>query len=298
MDDYDEFFTPFSEQVGELVLDAVAPAPGEHCLEIGAGTGALTQLAFHWPDVVAAIDFAPAMIQALQAKLQEHYGAELAEWNVACHVMDAHNLRFEPDWFESVMSNLTLPYLRDPILALREIWRVTAHYGRVATSAITVEGQTALRQPIVAAISSVKSDFVPPPPPPTRLTSPSDLKLALGAVGFRDITTDVQSIDYRIQDAGGYWDRWAFESPTYFNGFGDIDSTTRSAARGAFMAQMEQCRVDGVSTIPVEVVVGRAVKPDSPRRPRGLAALRLVGHPPVLGSNEPERGLPRLKGLL
>lgn len=294
--DYEEFATPFSQQVAQLVIDAVEPVPGEHFMDVGAGTGAMTRQAFGWPDAVIAVDLAPQLVDYSRRKLIRDSTEQLVEWNVAFHVMDGHALRFPHNWFQSAGSNLGLIYFEDPIEALRQMLLVLKPLGRVAISSITNRGQATLISPVLEAIVTVDPTFRPSAViPSVQLSSPTEMRQAFLAAGFENITIETTVVPHPIRNLRTYWDRWALDAPAVTDIFRDLGPETRAAAGDAFVEAMEPHRRDGIVALPVEVLIGRAEKLDDPNKPRGFAAMEIRGHPPVDGVVDPDHpGLRRM----
>jgi len=295
---YDEFVRPFSERVGELVLDAADPVPGEHFLDLGAGTGAMAERAIRRPDLVVAVDFAPRMIETLSSRIEGVYGKEHIDWVLASHVMDAHTLSFDAEHFGSVGSNLSLPYFRDVPVVLGQIRRILWNRGRLAISTIADAGHKALLAPVFNAIWSVDPGYLPPEPTSApSLFSEAELESLLQAAGFGEISFASHEVAFPIEDPARYWRQWALDTPSTAGIFGTIDAATREAAEGAFVAELMTRKAGGAISIPVEVLITKARRIGDFERPAGLAGLRLVGHPAVDGVSE-GRGLKRTTGPL
>jgi len=259
VDDYDEFMRPFSRRVAQLVLDAADPLPGEDFLDLATGTGVMAEMAIRRPDLVVAVDFAPRMIDALRAKIEDLHGPERVDGLVACHVMDAHELSFPAGSFASVGVNLSLPYFRDPIAALRQARRVLWSRGRIVISVIAEAGLTTLIAPIFDAIWSAEPSYVPPTATGGAvLSSAEGLRHALETAGFSAIEIDAHLIEFPIADANRYWKRWALDAPPVADLFRSVDTGARNAAMPSFVNAIEARRTGPELSIPVEVLVAQA----------------------------------------
>lgn len=100
----------------ELRTKAIRQASGK-VLEIGVGTG--SNLAFYLPGCeVTAIDLSPGMLEKAKAKVGE------AKVPVQLMEMDAQNLKFADNTFDTVIATCVFCSIPDPIQGLKEIKRV------------------------------------------------------------------------------------------------------------------------------------------------------------------------------
>lgn len=108
----------FVADLGEPLLDLLAPCPGERILDLGCGDGRLTaRLAARGVDVVG-IDASPELVAAAR------------RLGLDARVMNGHDLDFASE-FEAVLSNAALHWMRDPDSVLRGVWRALKPGGRV-----------------------------------------------------------------------------------------------------------------------------------------------------------------------
>jgi len=93
-------------------------------LEIGVGTG--KNLAFYPPGVrVVAIDFSPEMLKQARRRSQR-LGVE-----VDLRLMDAQNLEFPDQTFDTIITSCVFCSVPDPVLGLREARRVCKPDGQI-----------------------------------------------------------------------------------------------------------------------------------------------------------------------
>jgi trans-aconitate methyltransferase len=110
----------FVAEYGAALLDLLAPQPGEHILDLGCGTGALTQQIADRGATVIGIDSAASMI----AQAQQNYP------NLSFQVADATNLLFV-EQFDAIFSNAVLHWVKPPEAAIASMWQALKPGGRL-----------------------------------------------------------------------------------------------------------------------------------------------------------------------
>ena len=112
-------------QEGVAVLDLLAAKSGERILDIGCGTGQLTNQIASCGAVVTGIDSSPAMIEEASAKYPQ----------VAFRVQDGHEFSTDQP-FDAVFSNAAIHWFKEPdklarcvSLSLREQGRFVVEFG-------------------------------------------------------------------------------------------------------------------------------------------------------------------------
>ncbi len=121
---YDRFEYPMERILfGRLRVEALSYARGE-TLEVGVGTG--KNLPYYPSGItLSAIDFSPGMLQRIQQKGDLHQ-------TVPCRLslMDAQNLGFGDNMFDTIVSTFVFCTVPDPLAGLREVYRVLKPDGR------------------------------------------------------------------------------------------------------------------------------------------------------------------------
>ena len=118
-----------ARQLFERIKTAQAQHQPARILELGCGTGFLTTLlAAHWPDAeIIATDFAPQMVQRMQARLGER---------VTGHVMDAAAPDVEGS-FDIICGSLVFQWLDNPQAVLLHLEKMLKPGGRLFFSTLT-----------------------------------------------------------------------------------------------------------------------------------------------------------------
>jgi trans-aconitate methyltransferase len=108
----------FVSDLGQPVLDLLAPQPGERILDLGCGDGALTEKLLAAGLHVIGVDASADMIEAARKR------------GIDAQVIDATQLAFESE-FDAVFSNAALHWMKsDPDAVIRAVHRALKPSGR------------------------------------------------------------------------------------------------------------------------------------------------------------------------
>ncbi|HQU16360.1 MAG: SAM-dependent methyltransferase [Chromatiales bacterium 21-64-14] len=107
----------FVAELGEPLLDLLAPAPGERILDLGCGDGALTEKLAARGCQVVGVDASAAQVQAARAR------------GLDARVMDGAALDFDGE-FDAVFSNAALHWMAQPRAVTEGVWRALRPGGR------------------------------------------------------------------------------------------------------------------------------------------------------------------------
>lgn len=123
---YEAFMGRWSSLMSERMLTWVDPVRDRSWLDVGCGTGALSDMILRncGPLELTAVDLSDGFVEMAQKRL----GA-----TIRCHVGDANNLKFADSSFDYVVSGLILNFIPQPETALREMKRVVTDNGTIAT---------------------------------------------------------------------------------------------------------------------------------------------------------------------
>lgn len=107
----------FVSDLGQPVVELLAPRPGERILDLGCGDGALTRKLVELGCDVVGVDASPAQIDAARAL------------GLDARVCDGHALDFEGE-FDAVFSNAALHWMRDAPRVIAGVHRALRPEGR------------------------------------------------------------------------------------------------------------------------------------------------------------------------
>jgi ubiquinone/menaquinone biosynthesis C-methylase UbiE len=194
-----------SRVVGEWMVEALDPKPGQTILELASGTG---ETGFAAAAVLGgegrliSTDFAPNMVEAARAESQR-----LGLSNVEHRQLDAERMDLEEDSVDGVLCRWGYMLMADPEAALRETRRVLRKDGRLAMS---VWG-TAEENPWASVPGRVlREQTGAPPPDPTApgifaMADPERTRSLLDAAGFEVKRMEDMRVNWRFEDFGAYW---------------------------------------------------------------------------------------------
>jgi SAM-dependent methyltransferase len=125
-DAYEPYVGRWSRPVAREFVGWLAAPPGRRWLDVGCGTGALTEtvLALAAPGEVVGVDPSPAYVAFARERVDDpraRFGVE-----------DARALRASPAAFDAVVSGLVLNFVPEPERAVSEMARVARPSGTVA----------------------------------------------------------------------------------------------------------------------------------------------------------------------
>ncbi|MGH3980007.1 MAG: class I SAM-dependent methyltransferase [Pseudonocardiaceae bacterium] len=139
---------PRLDPAAAALVDAAAPGPGDHVLDVAAGNGNVAVRAAARGARVTACDLAPRMVQ-----LGRERTGPGVEWIEA----DVEDLPLPDATVDIVLSTFGVIFALRPEVAVAQLRRVLAPGGRVGLTAWTIDGYIAQR-------ASIIREFVPPDP--------------------------------------------------------------------------------------------------------------------------------------
>ena len=125
---HDALMEAMLQPLGESVMDALAPAPGEHVLDVGCGCGhtslSLAQRVGE-EGSVTGVDISAPMLAVASHLAAEHSSIQFVE-------ADAQTHAFEPECYDVVFSRFGVMFFEDPVTAFANIRSAVSTSGRLA----------------------------------------------------------------------------------------------------------------------------------------------------------------------
>jgi ubiquinone/menaquinone biosynthesis C-methylase UbiE len=171
----------------QRMLEAAGLGPGNHVLDIGAGTGDQSLLAARrvGPDgFVLATDISAEML-GITARVAQQEGLTA----ITTRVMDAQQLDLQDNAFDAVICRLALMLIPNPKLALREIRRVLKPGGKLAALVWSAPENNPLFALPLAIVSTYARGVSSPLPDPFALSDPRVFERELTKAGFDEVKT-------------------------------------------------------------------------------------------------------------
>jgi SAM-dependent methyltransferase len=150
--DYHAVATEIIPDLGPVLVDAAGIGPGDHVLDVAAGSGNVAIPAAATGAHVVASDLTPELLE--QGSTDAQAAGVSLEWKVA----DAERLPFEDDSFDVVTSCVGVMFAPHHQASADELVRVCRPGGRIALIAWTPGG-------FIGQLFATMKPYVAPPPP-------------------------------------------------------------------------------------------------------------------------------------
>jgi SAM-dependent methyltransferase len=195
--DYHAVATEIIQDLGPVLVEATHLGPGDHVLDVAAGSGNVAIPAAETGAHVVASDLTPELLDQGRADAEAR-GVSL-EWRVA----DAEHLPFDDDTFDAVTSCVGVMFAPHHQEAADELVRVCRPGGRIGLISWTPTG-------FIGQLFATMKPFVAPPPPgaqPPPLWGDIEHVRALLGDRVTDVRASQQLLNAdRLSDAAAFRD--------------------------------------------------------------------------------------------
>lgn len=179
--------------IHDLVIEKLAPQPGDRWLDLACGTGAIAERAAGAGAEVTGFDLAPVLIETAKERAQER------GLDIDYRVGDAENLDLPDASFDKVSSTCGIMFAPDHEAAARELARVTAAGGRIALVNWTPTGGLAKMFKVMATYQAA-----PPPSSPFDWGDQAKVRDLIGDSFELELQEGVST--FRTPSGEEYWD--------------------------------------------------------------------------------------------
>jgi SAM-dependent methyltransferase len=194
---YEHFMGRWSRAAGAVFLDWVAPPVGSHWLDVGCGTGILTELIVGRYSPAAVISIDPS-----EAQIDHARGQPIAR-HAIFRVADAQALPFLDSTFDIVASALAINFITDRPQALSEMRRVARPCGIVAGFVWDFEANLSPSWPVRLGMRKVGIEA--PQVPGSSDSGLAALRSLFALAGLEDITAMSIDVAVAFPDFDDFW---------------------------------------------------------------------------------------------
>ena len=194
---YERYMGKWSQVVGDIFLDWLAPRSGLRWLDVGCGNGAFTEKLVERcaPASVHGIDPSEAQLAFAHTRPVSRF----AQFRLA----DAMALPFPDDTFEAAVMPLVIFFVPDPAQGVAEMARVVCPGGAVSAYAWDVVGGGHPYEALQAEMRALGVGVpIPPRPDASRLDAMRELWTA---AGLEEVETRTIAVQRTFTDFDDYW---------------------------------------------------------------------------------------------
>jgi SAM-dependent methyltransferase len=198
--DWAELQEPTALPLWAAMLDAAAVGPGTRLLDAGCGAGGASALAAGRGAQVNGLDAAEALLVIARARVPD------GDFRLG----DLEALPYADEAFDAIIAADVLPYVADPLAALRELRRVCAQQGRVVL-ALWGAPDACEQRAIVMAVRAL----LPRPldAEPFALSAPSVLDALVAQAGLTVLSSGIVACPAEYPDGELFWQAQASAGP-------------------------------------------------------------------------------------
>lgn len=221
----------------EAFIDKLGVDTETDVIEVGAGSGALTEALFPRVRSLLATDFAPKMVEMLKERMKVA-GAE----NVRCEVMDGQALALEDRSFDAAACNFALMLFPDRAKGFSELCRVLRPGGRVMVSGWAGPDRFELLGLFVEAMNAAFPEMAAPAEQPAvfSLGDLAHFKAQMEAAGLQDVEAEFVSRDLEVGSFDGLWSMLTVGAPPVQVMFDRVGDEGRERLRESLRGIVEE----------------------------------------------------------
>lgn len=198
VDAYEQFMGRWSRAAAETFLRWLDPPANARWLDVGCGTGILSQMALmtSTPAALVGVDRTPAQVV--------HAARHISDGRARFEVGDALALPFTRESFDVVASGLVLNFVPEPQQAVTEMRRVVRPGGVVGAYVWDFEPELSPSGPLRRALKAMALDVAPMPG--TQASGLPGLAALFERAGLADLVTTTIDVTVAFADFRDFWD--------------------------------------------------------------------------------------------
>jgi len=253
---YEAYMGRWSRPVAEAILTWLGLRPGLTWLDVGCGTGALTQAILEAAEPRAILGVDPSADFLATA-------GQIADPRVRFAIGDARDLPVPDDAYDVVIAGLVLHFVPDPLAAVMEMMRAAAPSGTVAAYVWDAAGERQFTRYLWrAAMALDPAAAAQDPARQAPLGQPELASLFVGA-GLQTVTVEAVVVPIVFRDFDDYW------QPHLLDGSSPAQRYVASQGAGQRTALREQLQTmlpisgDGSISLQGHLWAARGTKPSA-----------------------------------
>jgi ubiquinone/menaquinone biosynthesis C-methylase UbiE len=197
---YEAYVGRWSRQVAAVFVDALGVAPGARWIDVGCGTGAITETILSRTEPLSVVGIDPS--EAFVEFAREHVTDPRASFAIG----DGAALPLPDDAADAAVSGLVLNFVPDPVAMLAEMRRVTSDGGAVAIYVWDYAGgMQIMRHFWDAAIEQDEAVRDKAESLQFEICAPEPLRQAFADAGMPDAEVEPIVIPTVFRDFDDYW---------------------------------------------------------------------------------------------
>ncbi len=194
---YEQMMGVWSRLVGEIFIDWIAPLPGLDWIDIGCGSGVITETILQRCDAASMRAIDPSEGQLAYARTRP--GTQGAQFQQG----DAMALPYADDSADIAIMALVLFFVPEPARGVAEMVRAVRPGGTVAAYLWDFATGGFPFEPVMAELRAL--GFTPPLPPSVGVSRMEALEAQWQLAGLEAIETKVITVQRRFADFETFW---------------------------------------------------------------------------------------------